>query len=162
LSARRDPHEGGVLDTDYPYAAKRSVEGVLVCVLDARAPMRNLELTVHPSRALLRGEIHELLLTDDPLARPGQIVPNIAYGGCVEITTGGMVLVHDRLIIDGRDLGEIVGFDETHLPNHMNIAVRADGSLLTGAELGLQLEMPVRFDMGAAYHSRREESRQRS
>ena len=151
MNQKLEPHAGGVLDTDYPYAEKRPVEGVLVCVLDARAPRRNLDLTVHPSRAVLRGEIHELLLTDDPEAAPSRIVPNIAYGGCVEVTGGGMILIHDRVLINGDDIGEVVGFDETHMPNHMNIAVRAAGRLATGSELGLRINQPVRFVMGDAY-----------
>ncbi len=86
MTAPLDPYAKGILDTNFPYAEKRTVEGLLVCVLDARAPNRNLALNVHPSRAVLRGEIHELLLTDNEAAAPGRIVPNVAYCGCVEIS----------------------------------------------------------------------------
>jgi hypothetical protein len=151
LTEAPDPYTRGILDTRFPYAQKRTVEGNLVSILDARAPQRNLELNIHPSRAVLKGAIHELLLTDDPEAAPGRTVPNVAYCGCVEISVAGILLIHDRVMINGHEIGELVGFDDTHMPNHMNIAIRALGQLATGTELSLRLEDSVRFEMGPAY-----------
>ena len=33
-------------------------------------------------------------------------------------------MVGDKVSVDGRHLGALAGFDETHMPNHMNIVVR--------------------------------------
>ena len=44
-------------------------------------------------------------------------------------------------------IGTIAGFDDTHMPNHMNIVIAQD-RLQSGAELGLKLEEPV--SVGAA------------
>jgi hypothetical protein len=157
MTAPIEPHAGGILDNDYPYADKRTVEGHLVCVLGARADHRNLELTVHPSRAVLRHEIHELLMVEDAEAAPRRTVDRVAYAGCIEIARGGMILIHDRLVVEGRDIGTVVGFDETHLPNHMNIVVRAAGELRNGEELGLRINDSVSFVMGDAYRRERQE-----
>jgi hypothetical protein len=155
MTGRIEPHAGGVLDNDYPYTDKRTVEGHLVCVLGARADNRGLELTVHPSRAVLCNEIHEILMVEDPEAAPTRTVRSVAYAGCVEIARGGMVLIHDRVVVEGHDIGTVVGFDETHLPNHMNIAVLAAGELRNGEELGLQVNDSVSFVMGDGYRRER-------
>jgi hypothetical protein len=139
-----DPHVEGVLDTDDPYRAKRPVEGRLVCVLDARSERRGMQLTAHPSRAVPAGEIHEVALTDEASAAPGARVDRVAYLGFAEIVRGGVILVGDRVTVGEQEVGRVVGFDETHFPNHLNIllyAPRRD----TGGGLGLQLEAPVVF-----------------
>lgn len=160
MTARVEPHAGGVLDNDFPYTDKRTVEGHLVCVLGARADDRGLELTVHPSRAVLCHEIHEILMVEDPEAAPTRTVRRVAYAGCVEIARGGMILIHDRVVVAGRDIGTVVGFDETHLPNHMNIAVLASGELRNGEELELEIDDSVSFVMGDSYRRERRERAQ--
>jgi hypothetical protein len=95
------------------------------------------------------------MLCDDPDARPRTTVQKISYLGCIEITAGGMILVGDRVRVAGKEIGEVVGFDETHAPNHLNIVVRVDGELLTGAEMGIQLEDPLIFSMSDAYKAKR-------
>ena len=44
-------------------------------------------------------------------------------------------------------VGTVIGFDETHLPNHLNIVIYTV-SLVTGRDLGAQLGDEVRFEMG--------------
>jgi len=139
-----DPHQERVLDTDDPYVAKRPVEGRVVCVLHARSERRGMQLESHPSRAAPAGQIHELALTDDAEAAPGRRVDRVAYVGFVEIERGGVILAGDRVTVGGRELGRVVGFDETHYPNHMNIVLR--GALWqTGRELGVEVEASVSF-----------------
>jgi hypothetical protein len=142
-----DPHQERVLDTDYPYVGKRPVEGRIVCVLDARSERRGMELEHHPSRAVPAGEIHELAITDQADARPGATVDRVAYVGFVEITRGGVVLVGDRVSLGGQEVGEVVGFDCTHFPNHMNILVRG-AALQTGRQMGTGVEEVVVFALG--------------
>jgi len=139
----REPHGSGILDK-YPYVAKSDVVGRVVCILDARSEERGMELVVHPSRALCQGEIHELAITDDPEASPGRTVDEVAYLAFFSVEQGGMVLVGDRVRVGEAEVGQVVGFDLTHFPNHMNILVGAK-ERKTGPELGLSLGDLVTF-----------------
>ncbi|MEW6244968.1 MAG: hypothetical protein AB1497_12090 [Bacillota bacterium] len=120
-----------------PYHAKVPVKGRLVVVLDGQLTDRGLSLIQQPSRALKAGEIHELIVTTEA-AGPGQCVEEIAYVAFAEITSGGVALVGDEVIVEGDTLGHLAGFDETHSPNHLNVVVRS-ASLRSGAEMGLKL-----------------------
>jgi len=141
----KEPHLGGILD-QYPYAAKSDVVGHIVCILDARSENRGMELSIHPSRAVPKGEIHELVATDDPQARPGRVVDKVAYISFFEVEEGGIILVDDRVTVEGQEVGQVVGFDFTHAPNHLNILIRT-ATPRTGLELGLKLGGRVVFSM---------------
>jgi hypothetical protein len=139
----REPHGAGILDK-YPYVSKSDVVGRLVCILDARSEERGMELTIHPSRALCRGEIHELAITDDPQTGPNYVLDRVAYLAFFTVEEGGIVLVGDRVLAGEAELGTVAGFDLTHFPNHMNVVIGASDRK-TGPELGLHLGDPVRF-----------------
>ena len=141
---RVDPHRERVLDTEYPCSSKRPVEGRIVCVLDALSERRGMQLEIHPSRAVRVGEILELALTKDPQASPGVRVDQVAYIGFVEVIQGGVILVGDRATLGKCELGEVVGFDYTHFPNHMNVLVHGR-TRQTGHGLGVALEELVVF-----------------
>jgi uncharacterized protein YuzE len=141
----KEPHAGGILDK-YPYVDKSDVVGRVVCILDARSENRGMELSIHPSRAVLKGEIHELAATDDLRAEPDKVVDRVAYIGFFEIEEGGVILVNDRVTVQGQEVGQVVGFDFTHAPNHLNILVRTEAPV-TGPELGLKLGGRVAFSM---------------
>ena len=139
----KEPHGTGILDK-YPYVAKSDVVGTLVCILDARSKERGMQLMLHPSRAVCRGEIHELAVTDDTRAGPNSLVDRVAYVAFFSVEEGGIVLVGDKVQVDGAEMGEVVGFDNTHFPNHMNILIR-NKDPKTGPELGLRLGDPIIF-----------------
>jgi len=139
----KEPHGSGILDK-YPYAAKSDVVGKLVCILDARSEERGMELIIHPSRALRRGEIHELAITDDPEAGPEHTVDRVAYLAFFSVEEGGIVLVGDKVKVGKQEMGKVAGFDLTHFPNHMNILVRST-ERKTGPELGLSLGDSITF-----------------
>jgi hypothetical protein len=139
----KEPHRGGILDK-YPYAAKTDVTGKLVCILDARSQERGMELIIHPSRAVCQGEIHELAVTDDPQAGPERIVDRVAYLAFFSVEEGGIVLVGDNAELEGQKIGQVVGFDLTHFPNHINILIRSE-ERKTGPELGLGLGDSITF-----------------
>jgi hypothetical protein len=137
-----------VLDTDNPYSAKRPVLGRVVCVLDASSERRGMQLELFPSRAVRAGEIHELVLTEDPGAGPRARIDRVAYVGFVEVTRGGVILVGDSVTLGERELGQVAGFDYNHFPNHMNIVLRGP-TRETGRGLGVALEDLVVFaDLG--------------
>ena len=139
----KEPHGSAILDK-YPYAAKSDVVGKLVCILDARSEERGMELIIHPSRALRRGEIHELAITDDPEAGPEHTVDRVAYLAFFSVEEGGIVLVGDKVKVGKQEMGKVAGFDITHFPNHMNILVRST-ERKTGPELGLSLGDSITF-----------------
>jgi hypothetical protein len=139
----KEPHGSGILDK-YPYAAKSDVVGRFVCILDARSEERGMELTIHPSRAVCQGEIHELAITDDPQAAPNYSLNRVAYLAFFSVEQAGIVLVGDRVLVGEVELGRVVGFDLTHFPNHMNLLIGARDRK-TGLEMRLNLGDVVTF-----------------
>lgn len=136
-----DPYSAGLF-SENPYAAKRDVVGRLVVILRGKLENRALKLVVPISRAVKKHEIHELIITDEIEAAPGKIVNSISYVGFLEIISGGVLLAGDELLCSGRVLGKIAGYDETHLPNHLNIVLFSD-TRPDGMELGLTLESEI-------------------
>lgn len=133
-----DPYKSGMFKKN-PYAKKKVCKGNLVVVLDGKIDGRKLQLMTPPSRALLAGEIHELIVTDEQDAGPGKEVNNIAYWGFFEVEQGTVVVAGDKIKIGDKAVATIAGFDETHMPNHLNIVVKAD-QRETGVDLDLALD----------------------
>jgi len=115
---------------------KREVPGRWVAIMDYSRNDRNLELTPYKSRCMKKGEVHEFLVCDSK-TDISKSINNVSYIGFGEITESGVIEPGDNLIIDGEIIGEIIGFDESHMPNHYNIIIRCK-NLNTGKEIGLQ------------------------
>ncbi len=126
------------------YTVKRHVEGELIYVFSLRANERWMELEDIPSRALARGEIHELILSENDGLQPGTRVRDVAYIGFVEVEISGIAEIGDEVWAGELRLGTLAGFDLTHYPNHLNIVLSTDAAK-TGAELGLQLGTRIIF-----------------
>ena len=126
-------------------ASKRGIRGELVYVHKARADERWMRLEEFASRALLRGEIHELAVSANPGLGPGAAVRDVAYIGFFEVDVGGVAEFGDEVWAGEKRLGTFAGFDLTHHPNHFNIVVSAEVAL-HGAELGLDTGSPIRFE----------------
>jgi hypothetical protein len=137
-----DPPTGPAVFPD-PYAEKRAVEGTVVAVLRGVTDRRGLRLADYRSRALPAGQIHELMTTDE-LISPNGIAERVALLAFFEVATGGVVLVGDVVEIDGRRVGTVAGFNDTHMPNHQNICLRAD-ALVDGETLRLRIGASVRI-----------------
>ena len=135
-----DPYACNMFGAFNPYYAKQPVIGRLVVVLDGVYENRGLELIKPPSRALRQAEIHELISTEEA-AQPGSKVDSIAYLGFFEVTQGGIIVTGDPVTIGGKALGEIAGYDETHMPNHLNIVMT--GSKTPGKDFGLSVTNEV-------------------
>ncbi len=136
-----DPYQMDIF-TRNPYKAKVPLHGKLVVVLDGAVPDRGLELILQPSRAVCRNEVHELILTGQT-AYPGDRVDPIVYVGFVEFENGGVLLSGDKLVIGGEEIGHVCGFDETHMPNHINIVIQ--GNPIPPGERNLQTGQSVVF-----------------
>ena len=139
----RDPFESGLIQSrsDYPRSPMRaSIVGVLKRVREDRGLV-----LIHPrSRCIRKHDIHELIFTDEANAAPGGEVDRVAYLAFVEFSAGGVLMEGDKVILNGEEVGEIVGFDETHMPNHQNIVLRSD-RLVSGFDRGARLHDEVSF-----------------
>jgi len=130
----KDPYASGMF-RENPYYAKSDIQGNLVAVLQGKYEDRGLELMKPVSRCVKKYDIHELISSDEEGIGPGTRVNKIAYIGFVEILAGGVIIAGDGVFRSGERIGVIAGFDETHMPNHLNIVIRCD-KRVTGAELG--------------------------
>jgi hypothetical protein len=116
----------------------------LCVILDGKLPNRGLELVAARTRALKRYDIHELIITDAPQADAQGKIDSVFYLGFAEIRQGGVVSKGDSLLAGGLRVGTVLGFDESHFPNHLNIVIHAETGK-TGRELGFELEAPLFF-----------------
>ncbi|MBM3522875.1 MAG: hypothetical protein FJX57_07950 [Alphaproteobacteria bacterium] len=123
---------------DYP---RSPLAGRLVAVMRLKLLDRGMQLIAHWTRAIRRHDVHELILTD-AAAGPGDNVARCAYLGFVEFSRGGVAMSGDALAIDGEAIATLAGFDETHMPNHLNIVAHG-AALRTGIERGLVLGASV-------------------
>ncbi len=135
-----DPYAAGLFRSS-PFARKRDVKARLAAILSGRLEERGLNLVAPISRAVQKNEVLEIIVTDETTAGPGSGVNRTAYIGFAEIAAGGVLVVGDEVACGGRVLGRIAGFDETHLPNHLNIVLV--GERLSGDELNLALESEI-------------------
>ena len=126
------------------YVSKSEITGYLVAVLDGQMDDRGLNLITPPSRCLRQNEIHELILTDDAEACPGRNVNKIAYFGFFLVQSGGVLVCGDAFLAGGKCIGRLAGFDETHMPNHLNIVIKVE-KRVTGLEFGATLGDTISF-----------------
>ena len=126
------------------YAANRPVTGAVVTVLDSSHEARGLKLIPTYSRALLKNSIHELIATDETDKKPGDAANRISYLAFFEVTRGGCIIVGETLFVDGKVVGEIIGFDETHEPNHINIIIGVK-ERKTGPQLKISVGSKIKF-----------------
>ncbi|KAA9373290.1 hypothetical protein F5972_35790 [Microbispora cellulosiformans] len=127
--------------------AKRSVQSELVKVLKHHRDDRGMVLEPFGSRCVRRGEIHELVTTDEAAAM-GDRVDRVGFLGFTEITSAGVLDVGDTVVVDGRPIGRLLGFDACHFPNHYNLLISTP-RLLTGPGLGLSPGSVIVFSASA-------------
>jgi hypothetical protein len=107
------------------YGYRRPVKGEVVALLHVYFEDRGLKLIETKSRTLCKYEIHELMITDEEAA-PGDGANRVRAIAFFEVKQPGLVVVGDSLSINNKKLGNVAGYDETHMPNHMNILVKAE------------------------------------
>lgn len=107
------------------YGDRRPVEATIVAILHVSFKDRGLKLIDTKSRAVLKHEIHELMITDEKAAAPGGGADRVAAVAFFEITRGGIIVTGDDVTVSGVKIGELVGYDMNHMPNHMGILIRA-------------------------------------
>jgi hypothetical protein len=113
------------LITPSVYGDRLPVLGEVVALLHITFQDRGLKLIQARSRALLKNEIHELMITDEEGAAPDGGADRVSAIAFFEVKRGGLAVVEDEVLIGGRALGALAGFDMTHMPNHMNVLVKS-------------------------------------
>ena len=114
------------LITSSVYGDRRPVTGEIVALLHITFQERGLKLIQSRSRALCKGEIHELMITDEEGAAPGGGADRVSAIAFFEVKEGGLVVVGDRVTMKRELLGTVAGYDMTHMPNHMNVLLKAN------------------------------------
>ena len=100
---------------------------------------RAIEPSKWQTRCIRAGEVHEFINVGPSPRYP---VDHVEYYGFATFDTSGVLAVGDTLVCDGRTLGTISGFDETHMPNHYNILVEGP-DLRNGHSLELTAGMVI-------------------
>lgn len=133
-----DPYDEGKIASN-PYAQRREIVGNLVAIMDLKLSGRGMKLIDPMSRAIKSSDIHELILTDEQGIEPGDNVDRTSYIGFAEINQGGVSVVGDNALIDEKVIGHIVGFSNSHFPNHIGIVIKVE-ERKTGEDMGLTLD----------------------
>ena len=107
------------------YGDRSPVEGRVVAILHVNFKDRGLKLIDTKSRAVLTHEIHEIMITDEKKAAPGGGADRVAAVAFFEITKGGLIVTGDKVTAAGTKIGNLVGYDENHMPNHLGIILWA-------------------------------------
>lgn len=121
------------------YGERRQVEGAVVALLHVSFEDRGLRLIETKSRAVRLNEIHELMITDEDAA-PGGGADRVRAVAFFEVTEPGLIVAGDRVTVGAKQLGTLAGYDETHMPNHMNIVVKAPSLDEPGIRVGDKIE----------------------
>ena len=138
-----DPYTAGMVSKD-PFFKKQPVEGTIVAVLSNKFEKRGVKLIPQPSRAVLKNEIHELMLTDEAAA-PNDTVDSIFCLGFFEVACPGVIVMGDTLTVADRPIGTVAGFNGDHMPNHLNIVIHSTAPK-TGEEMGIDLKERLRLE----------------
>ncbi len=131
-----DPYARKLVSSNF-YHSKIDIKGKFVVVLDGKLENRGLNLIQPISRAFPKNTIIELIGTDEQNALPGSKVDNICYIGFVELLNSGVILTGDKVLWNGKEIGTIAGYDDTHMPNHQNTIVLMK-ERIPGKELGIK------------------------
>jgi hypothetical protein len=114
------------LITPSVYGDRRPVIGDVVALLHVTFEERGLKLIQSKSRAFVKDEIHELMITDEEGAAPGGGTDRVSAVAFFEVKGGGLIVVGDRLTLNDGFLGVVAGYDMTHMPNHMNVLLKTE------------------------------------
>ncbi len=132
-----DPYAQGKAG-HYFYYDKTDIYTSVTVVLDGMLENRGLELIKPISRAFPKYAIIELIGTDEQSAVPGGKAERICYLGFLVLRNSGVLLTGDAVIWNGKTIGYIAGYDDTHMPNHQNTIVRME-KRISGRELGIKI-----------------------
>jgi hypothetical protein len=137
-----DPYGAGLVSRQLRIW-KGPVKGRSIAILTNLARGRELRLIDPPSRVVRANDVHELSCTSEN-RRPGEVVQDVGYLAFAVFDQSGVLASGDTLEVDGSYFGTVLGFNQVHSPNHLNIVVGVE-SLTTGLRAGWQLQDPLVF-----------------
>ncbi len=106
------------------FIAKQTLAAKWVAVMDRERMDRNMLLSDFKTRCIRLGEIHEFIVCDVPWGKRESSIDHVYYLGFAEFTTPGVISLGDLISIPSTTFkGYVLGFDETHMPNHQNILI---------------------------------------
>jgi len=108
-----------------PECKKLAIDAKVRVVLSSYREKRNLKLIQQCTRAVVLNEVHEIIITDEINIEPGSAVNRVAYFSFVEFIKSGVLMYGDLVKINNTVIGKLIGFDYTHMPNHMNIVIQS-------------------------------------
>ncbi len=126
------------------FANKQPAAGTVVKLLGHTRVDRGMTLMEEQSRCVRRGEIHEIVTTDQEGLAAGSRVDRVGFLGFAEFTEPGVVEVGDEVVLGARTIGRVVGFDACHFPNHYNILIRTE-RLLASGDIDLRVGEAIRI-----------------
>lgn len=116
---------------------KKTLPARWVAIMNHRRSDRGLTLSPYKTRCVVAGDIHEFLVCAEDGAK--QVIESVSYLGFAEFLSGGVLAIGDMVKVAESYAVRILGFDFTHMPNHMNI-VTYSGTPCTGQEVGIDLD----------------------
>lgn len=127
-------------------ASKLPLHGQLLKTMSHTRFDRGMTLIEFGSRCVPKGEIHELVSTDQHDATPGSRIDRVGFIGFMEAHNAGVIEIGDRFYLGEHFIGTVLGFDDCHFPNHYNILI-ATPRLQTAADIqGARPGMALRFE----------------
>ena len=111
------------------------VEITFVMVLGHDRADREMEKGSFLTRCVQAGEVHELVAVKANTLDNGKY-HGASYLGFVTFNGPAVIYVGESLLIDGKQIGVLGGFDYTHFPNHMNILIETEQPT-NGKNLGI-------------------------
>ncbi|PIN85098.1 MAG: hypothetical protein COV47_03925 [Candidatus Diapherotrites archaeon CG11_big_fil_rev_8_21_14_0_20_37_9] len=117
---------------------KINLKAVVSAVMGHKRNDRAMEMSEWKTRCIKAGDIHELLVSTEYTGNHNETLNSFVYLGFFDFKKGGVIEIGDQVTTtSGALIAEIIGFDDTHLPNHINIVAKSKDNK-TGEEFGLK------------------------
>jgi hypothetical protein len=137
-----DPYADGIVAQNLK-VIKKPICARAVGILTNSAKNRNMDLIASSSRAVRLSDVHELVCTGE-FRKPSEVVRDISYLSFIVFEESGVLAIGDQVEVDGKVFGKILGFNEIHAPNHINIVIRVLPPI-TGYDAKWKPGMKLRF-----------------
>ena len=128
-----DPYQDGIVSQKLRII-KDDLSAHATGILTNIANDRGMRLIFNACRAVRINDVHELVCTSQ-IKQPGEIVDEVGYLAFVVFDESGVIAVDDVLFVKGNLIGKVIGFNEIHAPNHLNIIIQVD-DITTGLQSG--------------------------
>ena len=115
-------HESKMIITD-AFQGYR-LEGILVRVLIQEGVQGGLKLMNVKTMCFKKSDVHAIIMINENQAQSKAKVTQFSELGFIEFSSSGVLTQGDTVTIGKRDVGTIAGFDETPLPNYINVILK--------------------------------------